>query len=61
MVDEVADITFHQSMKILMDAILESIRTIFQASEEQSTRFTGNFISRLQEYMQNPLLVATVA
>lgn len=61
MVDEVADITFSQSMKILMDAMLESIRTIFQATEEQITSFTNDFISRLPEYMQKPLLAATAA
>ena len=59
MVDEAADITFGQSMKILLDAMLASIRSIFQASEEQIIAFTNDFISRLPEYMQKSLLAAT--
>lgn len=52
MVDEVADITFNQSMKILMDAMIESIKAIFQATAEQIEKFTTNFINRLPDYMQ---------
>ncbi len=59
MVDEVADITFSQSMKILLDAMLASIRSVFQASEEQIIAFTNDFTSRLPEYMQKSLLAAT--
>jgi len=40
MVDEAADITFGQSMKILLDAMLAGIMSIFQASEEQIIAFT---------------------
>lgn len=55
MVDEAADITFSQSMKILPDAMPASIRTVFQASEEQINTFMNDFISRLPEYMQKSL------
>ena len=61
MVDEVADITFSQSMKILLDAMLASIRNVFQASEEQITAFMNDFISRLPEYMRKPLLESAAA
>ena len=61
MVEEVADITFNQSMKILMDAMLESIKAIFQATEEQLTAFTNDFINRLPDCMQKPLLAANNA
>lgn len=61
MVDEVADITFNQSMKILMEAMIASIKAVFQATEEQITRFTNDFISRLPEYMQKPLLATAGA
>ncbi len=57
-VDEVADITFNQSFGILMAAMLESIRAIFQATDDQISKFMDNFISRLPEYMQKPLLAA---
>lgn len=59
MVDEVADITFIQSMKILLDSMLASVRFVFQASEEHITAFTNDFISRLSKYVQKPLLTAT--
>ena len=36
---------FYQSMKILLDAMLASIRTVFQASEEQINTFMNDFIS----------------
>ena len=61
MVDEVADITFNHSMKILMDAMIESLKAIFQATEEQITRFTDDFIGRLPDYMRKPLLAANNA
>ena len=61
MVDEAADITFSQSMKILLDAMLASIRTVFQASEEQINTFMNDFISRLPEYMQKSLPANTAA
>ena len=61
MVDEAADITFSQSMKILPDAMPASIRTVFQASEEQINTFMNDFISRLPEYMQKSLLADTAA
>lgn len=55
-VDEVADITFNQSLSILVTAMLESISAIFQATEDQIAKFMNDFISRLPEYMQKPLL-----
>jgi len=61
MVDEVADITLNQSMKILVDAMLASIKTVFRASEKQITEFMNDFISRLPEYMQKSLLPNAVA
>lgn len=59
MVDEVADITFSQSMKILLNAMLASVRFVFRASEEQITAFTNDFIIILPKYVQKPLLTAT--
>lgn len=61
MVDEVADITFNQSMKILMDAMIESIKAIFQATAEQIEKFTNDFINRLPDYMQKSLLASSNA
>ena len=57
-VDKAAGITFSQSLKILLYAMLASVRSIFQASEEQIAAFTNDFISRLPGYMQKSLLTA---
>ncbi|WP_331281976.1 hypothetical protein [Lactobacillus delbrueckii] len=52
MVDELADITFNHSLQILVEAMFESVKEIFQPTEEQMERFTKAFISRLPKYMQ---------
>ncbi|MBT8904585.1 hypothetical protein BTI64_05435 [Lactobacillus delbrueckii subsp. bulgaricus] len=40
MVDELADITFHHFLQILVEAMFESVKEIFQPTEEQMERFT---------------------
>jgi hypothetical protein len=57
MIDELADITFHHSLQILVEAMFESVKEIFQPTEEQMERFTKAFISRLPKYMQEALSV----
>ncbi|GHN46249.1 hypothetical protein ME805_02300 [Lactobacillus delbrueckii] len=52
MVDELADITFNHSLQILVEAMFESVKEIFQPIEELMGRFTNAFISRLPKYMQ---------
>ncbi|MBT8938997.1 transposase, partial [Lactobacillus delbrueckii subsp. bulgaricus] len=52
MADELADITFNHSLQILVEAMFESVKEIFQPTEEQMERFTNAFISRLPKYMQ---------
>lgn len=61
MVDEVADITFNQSMRILMEAMIASVKQIFQATEDQIDRFTADFINRLPDYMQKSLIRSATA
>lgn len=61
MVNGVANVTFNQSMKILMDAMIKSIKVIFQSKDDQITRFTNDFISRLSDYMKESLLVTNNA
>ena len=61
LVDEMADVTFNQSMVILMEAMVESIRSVFHATDEQIEQFTNDFIGRLPEYMQQSLRPAKVA
>lgn len=55
MVDELADITFNHSLQILVEAMFESVKEIFQPTEEQMERFTNTFISRLPKYMQEAI------
>ena len=52
MVDELADITFNHSLQILVEAMVENVKEIFQPTEEQMERFINAFISRLPKYMQ---------
>lgn len=55
MIDELADITFNHSLQILVEAMFESVKEIFQPTEEQMKRFTNAFISRLPKYMQEAI------
>ena len=55
LVDEMADITFSQSLGILMDALMASLQEILKLSDEQLTAFTADFKARLPEYLRNAL------
>lgn len=45
MVDKLADISFSQSMAILVDALIASIEEVFHATEEQITLFANAFLT----------------
>lgn len=53
--DELADITFAQSLWIIIRAMFECIYTIFQVSDEQMDKFITMFVNRLPGYMQRAL------
>ena len=53
--DELADITFAESLQILLKAMFECIYAIFQVTKEQMDTFIEMFIKRLPEYMQRAL------
>ena len=61
MVDELEDITFNHSLQILVKAMFESVKEIFQPTEEQMERFTNAFIFRLPKYMQEALTPSLAA
>ncbi|GHN36602.1 hypothetical protein ME792_17280 [Lactobacillus delbrueckii] len=61
MVDELEDITFNHSLQILVKAMFESVKEIFQPTEEQMERFTTAFIFRLPKYMQEALTPSLAA
>ena len=58
--DELADITFAESLQIILKAMFEAIYTIFQMTEEQMDAFIELFISRLPEYIQRALARTSV-
>ncbi|MBT8931300.1 hypothetical protein BTI74_08990 [Lactobacillus delbrueckii subsp. bulgaricus] len=61
MVDELADIAFNYSLQTLVEVMFESVKDIFQPTEEQMERFTNAFISRLPKYMQEAILSSLAA
>ena len=49
------DITFNQSMRIILDALMDAVREYFHITEVQLDEFTVSFIQRLPKYMQDAL------
>lgn len=56
LMDELDDITFKQSMRIIADALMDAVMEYFHITEQQLEEFTANFIQRLPKYIQNALL-----
>ena len=54
-VDELEDISFSHSFQLIMTAMLESVREIFHASDEQISRLTEAFLSRLPDSLRSSL------
>jgi len=54
--DELDDITFSQSMRIIIDALMDTVMEYFHITEQQLEEFTANFVQRLPKYMQEALL-----
>lgn len=57
--DELEDITFLESFRIILTAMIESVCEIFKPTEEQLDSFSESFLGRLPEYLQN-LLVKSI-
>ena len=55
MVKEIADVTFQQSMMILQEVMLASIKTVFHATDKQLQVIAQDFVNRLPEYMRSAL------
>lgn len=60
-VDELADITFAESFRIIIETMLECISIIFQVTEEQMATFQDMFIHRLPTYLQRALVKCAAA
>ena len=54
-VQEVAEITFDQSMKLIVIALLSTVKDFFSLSDAQMVEFVEQFISNLPEYIKKPL------
>ncbi len=55
LMDELDDITFSQSMRIIIDALMESVMEYFHITEQQLEEFTASFVQKLPKYMQNAM------
>lgn len=56
LLDELDDITFSQSMRIIIDALMDTVMEYFHITEQQLEEFTASFVQRLPKYMQTALL-----
>ena len=61
LLDEMEDITFSQSLRIILEALLDTVMEYFHITESQLEEFTAIFINRLPKYMQNALQEANPA
>ena len=55
LMEELDDITFSQSMRIIIEALTESVMEYFHITEQQLEKFTSSFVQRLSQYMQKAL------
>lgn len=59
--DELADITFGESFRIIMTAMIDSVCAIFQPTEDQFQMFMELFVGHLPKYIRNSLAKAELA
>lgn len=53
--DELADITFGESFRLILQVMFESIYAVFNATGDQIDAFIDIFLGRLPDYMKNAL------
>ena len=61
LMDELDDISFSQSMRIIIDALIESVMEYFHITEQHLEEFTSSFVQRLPKYMQKALEIGSIA
>ena len=61
LMDELDDITFSQSMRIIIDALMDAVMEHFHITEQQLEDFTASFVQRLPKYMQKALEYGSAA
>ena len=55
LMDELDDITFSQSMRIIIDALVDSDMEYFHITERELEGFMASFLQRLPKYMREAL------
>lgn len=55
LMDELDDITFSQSMGIIIDALMDCVMEYFHITEGELEEFTASFIQKLPKCMRNAL------
>ena len=61
LMDEMEDITFSQSLRIILEALMDTVAEYFHITEGQLAEFTASFIDHLPKYMQDALQGANAA
>ncbi len=61
MADELQDITFNQSMAIIVQAFIDSVQEFLHLTDDQINSLLANFVSRLPAYLRNSLHIAQAA
>ena len=61
MSDELADITFSESLQIILKTMIESLYAVFQAPEDQIQMFISLFVDCLPIFLQHALTKPTLA
>lgn len=61
MADELQDITFNQSMTIIVQAFIDSVQEFLHLTDDQINSLLANFVSRLPAYLRNSLHIAQAA
>ena len=61
LMDELDDITFNQSMRIIIDALMDTVMEHFHITEQQLEDFTTSLVQRLPKYMQKALEYGSAA
>ena len=59
--DELADITFAESFRIILEALMDSINAIFKPTEDQMEVFIELFLGRLPDYLRRSLVKGALA
>ena len=61
MVDELQDITFNQSMAIIVQAFLDSVQEVLHLTDYQINSLLTDFVSRLPVHLRDSLHIAQAA